>query len=250
MPGEDIGSLGTVEVAASTGYSEQQVRDLETAGVITAAERSGSGYRRFTRQHVRELRAYRDLATAVGPVEARRVMSEVRDLTAAEGVALVLSLHTGLNGERDEAIVARRALRAIRDEEGGEEPVADDAMTIRELAEALRVRASTLRFWETSGLVAPERIRTASGSPRLYRAPAIREARITAALRAAGYRIPEVRAAIDALRKHRDVERPLEALDARIEHIARRGLALLRADAVLGTLIETGSGQRTPAGDR
>ena len=37
--------LRTADVARATGYSLQQVRDLERLGVIPPAERAGNGYR-------------------------------------------------------------------------------------------------------------------------------------------------------------------------------------------------------------
>lgn len=233
-------SLSTAAVAAASGYSLQQVRDLEGGGVIPAAGRADNGYRRFSEVHVRALRAYRDLAHAVGPVEARRAMREIRRCSPEAGVALISSLHTGLNREREQAVAARRALEAIDAEQRVEaEPVDADSMTITELAQALGVRSSALRFWEGEGLVAPERVATRAGTARRYGLPAIREARITAALRAGGYRVPEVREAIGAIRELRDVSGSLAALDARLLAIGRRGLALLRAGALLAELVET-----------
>ncbi|WP_433683558.1 MerR family transcriptional regulator [Nocardia sp. CA-119907] len=111
-------------------------------------------------------------------------------------------------------------------------------MTITELSQALELRASTLRFWEQHGLVRPERIITRSGSARRYQLVAIREARITAALRAAGYRIPDVQKAIAAIRDLGDAGHSLEALDARLITIAQRGLALIRAGATLAQIIQ------------
>ena len=66
--------MSTATVAAASGYSVQQVRDLEALGVIPAATRAPNGYRQFAAEHVRGLRAYRDLARAVGAVEARRLV--------------------------------------------------------------------------------------------------------------------------------------------------------------------------------
>ena len=51
--------MRTTDVARESGYSAQQVRDLERLGVIPAARRSGNGYRSYTPLHVRALRAYR-----------------------------------------------------------------------------------------------------------------------------------------------------------------------------------------------
>lgn len=230
--------LSTSAVAASTGYSVQQIRDLEALGVIAPALRAANGHRQFSAHHVWDLRAYRDLATAVGPVPARRAMREIRSLARNEAAALVNSLHTGLNRERDEALAAQHALCAIRTEVAVDaEPAAEDTMTITELAGALGVRASTLRFWEKVGLISPERITTRTGAARRYPLPAIREARIVAALRAAGYRIPDVQRAISAIRHLHGLAEPLAALEARIDSIAQRMLALLRAGTALFQVI-------------
>ncbi|WP_199740332.1 MerR family transcriptional regulator [Saccharopolyspora rhizosphaerae] len=58
-------------------------------------------------------------------------------------------------------------------------------------------------------------------------------------LRAGGYRIPDVRAAITALRELGDVSRSLAALDARLDAIAQRTLALLRVGELLAEIIES-----------
>lgn len=232
-------ALSTAAVSAATGYSAQQIRDLEALGVIPAALRAGNGYRQFSAVHVRDLRAYRDLARAVGPVDARRAMREIRSLPPGQAAALVCSFFSRLNRERNQALAARDALRVIRAEAATDAaPAEADAMTITELSGALGVRASTLRFWEKVGLVAPERISTPAGSARRYHLAAIREARITAALRAAGYRIPDVQRAIAAIRDLREVSHSLGTLDARVSAIAQRALALLRAGSTLSEIID------------
>lgn len=229
--------LTTASVAAATGYSVQQVRDLEALGVLPPAPRAANGYRVFTGEHVRVLRAYRDLALAVGPVRARGTLRDVRTLAGEEALALLSSLHVGLVRERDDTLAAQEALRVIREEAFTETaPTSEDTMTITELAGALGVRNSTLRFWEKEGLVAAERVHGRAGAARRYPLAAIREARITAALRAAGHRIPEVRDTMGALRELHRVDDPLDALEERVEMIARRMSALLRAGAELAGL--------------
>lgn len=232
-------TLTTAAVAAASGYSVQQVRDLEALGVIPAADRSRNGYRRFRATHVRALRAYRDLAYAVGPVEARRTMRDVRHRPLDHGTALVCALHAGLNEERTQALAARLALESIEAEATTDaEPTAADSMTITELSQALGVNASALRFWEKEGLVRPDHITSGAGTARRYTVPAVREARITVALRAGGYRIPDVQKAITALRDLGDVGDSLAALNARLDTIARRSLALLRAGALLAEILD------------
>ncbi|TYK49816.1 MerR family transcriptional regulator [Actinomadura decatromicini] len=242
--------MSTAAVAAATGYSVQQIRDLEARGVIPAASRTPNGYRGFSAIHVRDLRAYRNLAHAVGPVEARRAMRDIRSLPPDQAAALLCSFHARLNHEREQALAAREALRAIRAEATTDaEPGEADSMTITELSRALGLRASTLRFWEQMGLVAPERLRTRAGTARRYHLAAIREARITAALRAAGYRIPDVQRAVTAIRDLHDVKHSLEALDARLNTIAQRALSLLRAGTTLSEIVQPTSEQRIIASE-
>lgn len=255
--------LSTSEVADASGYSAQQVRDLAELGVIPPAARAANGYRQFDQTHLAALATYRDLALAVGPAQARALMRELptvaRTSGVAHAVALVGDLHVRLAREREQALAARSALQAIHGEatDGVSEP-AEDSMTISELSEALGVRPSTLRFWEAAGLVAPERVgqhrHPGSGRPvagaRLYHLAAIREARIAAALRAGGYRIPAVREAIAAVRDLAEVGQSVAALEARLEVLAQRWLALLRAGAALGRSIEVAYGSGGPVGGR
>jgi DNA-binding transcriptional MerR regulator len=242
--------LRTIEVASASGYSVQQVRDLERLGVIPPAARSSAGYRRYAPIHVHALRAYRGLARAVGPVEARRLLAELRAVSPADAAAAISAVHARLARERDDLLRARAALESIRAEpvepaprpgiDGREPDAAADAggaaMTITELAEALQVRTSTLRFWEDEGLVRPERI--TSLRVRRYDTTAIGEARIVAALRGAGYRVPAVREIIETLRRYEASDEVGGILQRRLDELATRAVALLRAGADLAEIVE------------
>ena len=247
----DPPTLSTRAVADASGYSVQQVRVLEGLGVVPPATRAANGYRRFGPEHVVALRAYRRLAEAVGPVVARQVLAEMRALPLDEAAARVSGLHVGLARQRDEALAARRALALVRAEaalDGAPTAAAEDpgdAMTITELARALGVRASTLRFWEREGLVAPERVGSGSVRGRRYPVAAIREARVAAALRSAGHPVPAVREVVASLRRLAGPAAPSApagapvaagldpdaALQLHLDAIARRTLALVVAGA-------------------
>ncbi|BDH13014.1 MerR family transcriptional regulator [Streptomyces hygroscopicus] len=239
--GSQRAPLRTVDVARASGYSVQQVRDLERLGVIPAAARSGNGYRSYTPLHLHALRAYRGLAGAVGPVAARQLLAELRTGTTAEAASAVNAVHVRLAREREETLRAQRALRAIRAE--ADTSAADtsgferesDAMTITELAEALNVRPSTLRFWEQEGLVTPERV--TSLRARRYDVSAIGAARIVVALRGAGYGIPAVREAMGSLQRLDGLDETQRILRHRVDQIATRTMALLRAGSDLATVV-------------
>ncbi|TCP57157.1 DNA-binding transcriptional MerR regulator [Tamaricihabitans halophyticus] len=226
-------------VASATGYSAQQIRDLERLGVLGRAVRAANGYRQFAEEHVRDLHAYRDLSYAVGPVAARDTMTTIRRLALAEAAALVCDLPAQLNQERAQALAARAALQAIQTEASIEDgPRETDAMTITELSGALGLRPSTLRFWEDAGLLRPERIATRAGTARRYHLDDIRAARIAVALRAAGYRIPDVRNALAAISELGAVDEPLVVLNRRLAAIGKRAVALIRATATLADIID------------
>ncbi|MFJ2831986.1 MerR family transcriptional regulator [Streptomyces sp. NPDC087263] len=228
--------LRTVDVARESGYSVQQVRDLERLGVIPPAGRSSNGYRSYTPLHVHALRAYRGLAGAVGPVAARQLLAELRTETLAEAAAAINAAHVRLAGEREETLRAQQALRVIRaeaDTTGFEQE--RDAMTITELAAALGVRPSTLRFWEQEGLVSPERV--TSLRARRYGGSAIGAARIVVALRGTGYGIPAVREIMASLNRLDGLDEAQHILRQRLDQIAGRTVALLRAGADLAAVV-------------
>jgi DNA-binding transcriptional MerR regulator len=260
MTRESQPQLRTADVARESGYSVQQVRDLERLGVIPPAVRAPNGYRAYTARHVRALHAYRGLASASGPVVARRLLTELfagsradrrasPTTSLADAAAAIAAVHVGLARERDEALRARQALHAIHGEAGSDSDSDSDTMTITELAAALGVRTSTLRFWEQEGLAVPERVTTLRA--RQYGAGAIREARIVAALRGSGYGIPAVRDVVATLRGGADAAGGITAgiteteriLDRRLGQIATRSIALLRAGADLAAVLEDALGR-------
>lgn len=235
--GSGVVDLRTADVAALSGYSVQQIRQLESRGVIPTAAREDNGYRRYSEVHVSALSAYRDLAFAVGPVAARSVMTELPRLDHGEAIALLTGTVTEVDEHRRQVVAARSMLLAIRSETGGEP--ARESMTITELAAAVGVRASTLRYWESEGLTAPHRVGAGARTARVYRFDAIRDARITAALRSGGYGIHEIREALAVMRELGDTSSMLAALDDRLDDLALRGEAILRAGGVLAAMIGT-----------
>lgn len=231
-------TLRSADVARRSGYSAQQVRDLERLGVIPAAERELNGYRAYSTRHVLALRAYRGLAVAAGPVEARRLLAILHSATIAEAAAAIDEVHVSLARERGEVERALTALRVIASERAGApRERAADAMTIGELAGALGVRPSTLRFWEQEGLVRPDRV--TSLRARRYPSRSADEARIVAALRGAGYGVPVVRALMGELRELGGMDEADRLLAQRLDRLAERSVAMLRASADLLTLLES-----------
>ncbi|SUA43017.1 zinc-responsive transcriptional regulator [Nocardia africana] len=223
-------------MARRAGCSVQQVRNLERDGVLPAVERGPSGYRTYGAVHVLSARAYRLLAAAVGPAEAKVVLRAAH--SGQHVPALLDAAHARLDAQRRELRLAQRAAEAI-----AEEPIGDarsaDSMTVSELAEALGVRASALRHWDAEGLVVPGR--AGARGARLYAPEDVRDARIAHQLRLAGYRIPALRDLLSALRAFRGGD-VAAALAAREVELDARSWALFEAAALLFRIV-------APSGD-
>lgn len=224
----DSNRLRTVDVARHTGYSVQQVRNLEKDGVLPTASRTASGYRTYTEIHVRSAQAYRALAAGVGPVDAKQIVRAAHR-QPADVLALLDAAHAQLHAERTDLALAQAAAEVI-----ATEPIVDirpaDSMSIAELAAALGIRASTLRHWEADGLVVAQRV---SGARR-YAPEQVRDVRIVHQLRTAGYRIATLHAVLPQLRRSEGIHL---ALAARDKTIALRSAALLEGGAALHTLL-------------
>ncbi|MFD5095720.1 MerR family transcriptional regulator [Amycolatopsis thailandensis] len=232
-----MASLKTAEIARRAGCSVQQVRNLERDGVLPAATRTASGYRNYGEIHLRSALAYRALAAAVGPVEAKKIVRALHQGPLPEVLALLDAAHAGLDAERADLREAREAVRVISGE-----PIDDvrgsDSMSVSELASALGVRPSTLRHWDAERLVVPDRDQRGT---RRYTPSQVRDARIVHQLRLAGYRVEPLRALMPELRRSRRLEDVASALAVRDDGITARSRALFEGSAAL-SLVALGSG--------
>ncbi|MFD6156707.1 MerR family transcriptional regulator [Nocardia sp. NPDC060256] len=223
----------TVDIARQAGYSVQQVRNLERDGVLPPATRTATGHRIYGEVHLRSALAYRALAVGAGPTEAKRILRVVHSGPIAEALAMLDAAHARLHAERIELGHAKRAAASISGE-----PIDDvhssDSMSIAELADALGIRPSTLRHWDSEGLVRPDRTRQGA---RHYTPNQVRDARIVHQLRKAGYPVEQLRAVLPELQRAHRSEDVQSALAARDAGITARATAFLDAAAELRAVV-------------
>ncbi|MFE0024431.1 MerR family transcriptional regulator [Amycolatopsis sp. NPDC059021] len=236
--------LRTAAVARAAGYSVQQVRNLEQAGVLPPAERAGSGYRGYREIHLRSAMAYRALAAGVGPVEAKRIVRAVHERPVSEALAMLDAAHARLDRERAELRDAEAAAEAI-----SAEPIDDvrpsDSMSVSELAAALAIRPSTLRHWDAEGLVVPDRV--TPRETRRYSPAQVRDARIVHQLRGAGYGVTALRTLMPQLRRGKRADDLAAALAIRAANITARSRALLDGTAELAAALSLVQDRRQDA---
>lgn len=235
MAGESLNTaLRTIDVARRVECSVQHVRNLESAGAMPPAQRTTSGYRRYSQVHVRCASAHRYLAVAIGPSAAKALLRAALSDPPEGALALLDAAHAVLHVQRRDLRLAWEAVAAISTEsDASARP--SDAMTISELAGALDVRPSTLRHWQAEHLLAPERDRHGA---RSYAPVAVREARIVHQLRLAGYTIPRLRTLVMDLRSPGHLAELNHALDERQHTLTTRSRALLEASTTMAAIID------------
>ncbi|TFV67911.1 UNVERIFIED_ORG: MerR family transcriptional regulator [Bacillus sp. AZ43] len=238
-------ALRTVDVARRVGYSVQQVRDLENAGVLPPATRSPAGYRAYAEEHVRAAQAYRLLAAAVGPVEARTMMRAAYR-SPTELLHRLDEAHAALHAQRRDLALAVAAAGSIAAERI-DDPRPADAMTISELAGALGLRPSTLRHWDAEGLVVPQRV--SAGGARSYSPRDVRDARIVSQLRWAGHGIGPLKELLPQLRSAERWADVVSRLEEREAALDARSRALLQAAAALWAVLEASTEDAAPHPD-
>lgn len=224
-----------VDLARAAGISTQQVRNDEAAGVLPPVERTPSGYRRYSEDHLRALLTYRALGRAHGAPLARQIMRAVHAHDVAAALELLDVSHAQLQQQRLSLRGTRAALL-----DAAADPITDarreDHMLIGEVAGALGVRTSTLRSWDTAELIRPAR--TVPAGYRTYSPADVRDARIAQQLRLSRYRLDQVRQVLGTLRRAGDTRALHAAIERRQDMIASQAHLMLVAAAALSGYLD------------
>lgn len=224
-----------IDLARAVGVSTQQVRKLEAARVLPEVERTESGYRRYTVNHLRALQCYQELATGHGPLTARELMVLLHQHRISDLLALLDQSQAGLHAQRQELQQIQQTLQTLG-QDPDEKSLPRSAISITQLARRLDVKSSTLRVWEDAGLLFPEREGTQRH--RLYGPQDIRDARIVRILRRAGYLFDRIRPIIEEIHNAGSTEALHRALQQRYAAITGQSQAMLKGAAWLNEYIE------------
>jgi DNA-binding transcriptional MerR regulator len=185
----------------------------------------------------------RALVGAYGWEDAVTIMVAVHRGDLKTAVARVDHAHAQLDRERERIQQALHAFEVVVTHPLDADPrmaAALDQMNrqgaslrVGQLADLLDVRTSTLRFWESAGLVRPERER-ATGY-RVYDRGSARDAHLVRLLREGNFPTTIIRAALAEMHSSPDgrPERVGAELNRRDLQLHERSLARLRADAAL-----------------
>lgn len=226
--------LRPVDLARPHGLSGQAVRNYEEAGILPAAGRTATGYRRYTSLHVAALRTFVALIPAHGHAAARSVMTLLNTGRTEEALTVIDRGHAELLSDRRTLDTIERALTELT--HTPDDRPSQRVNTIGALAHRLGLRPATLRRWERAGLLRPHRD-PATGY-RTYTPGDVRDADIVHQLRRSGYVLAQIAPLLDELR---DVASPASAASAiaeRRQRLHTRALAMLHASAATGDYLQ------------
>ena len=219
--------LRTHDLALAGHISVQQVRNYEANGLIPHAQRSPSGYRLYTQQHLAALKAVQSMVGGYGWPRTSAIMQALHrgDLSAA--LATIDERHAEQALKRlqmEQTLLALRGLAA----QSASSQRSHHAQLVRvgQAARQVGVRVSALHFWEQQGLLHP--VREQYSRYRLYDEQQMRRLRVVARLREAGYPFNVIQSVLDELAAGQP-EKAIVAVEKRREELTRISWACIEA---------------------
>lgn len=220
--------LRPIDLGREHGLSAQAIRNYEDAGILPSAERSESGYRRYTPLHAQALRAFLALRGGHGHQHATEIMRAINQGDSESAYRLIDAAHVELLTERRTRTEVAGALGSLS---AAVPAIAGPPLTVGELARRLGVHPATVRTWETEGILRPARGR-ATGY-REYGPDAVRDAEIARQLRRGGYPLRQVAQFLESLHEAGGTDALGAFLDSWHTRLNTRGRNLLAGAAQL-----------------
>jgi DNA-binding transcriptional MerR regulator len=224
-------ALRTHDLALAGGISVQQVRNYEASGLLPRAQRSPTGYRLYTQQHLAALRTVRSLVLGYGWQRTAAIMQALHrgDLPAA--LAIIDERHGDQDRRRtqvEQTLIALRTLAA----QSGPQHRSQHARPLRvgEAAKQVGVRISAVHFWEHQGLLHPQR--APDNKYRLFDEHQMRRLRVVALLRDAAYPFDVIQSVLDQMAEDQP-EQAIVAVENRREDLARTSWLRIEALTLL-----------------
>ena len=223
----DHSTLRTHDLALAGGISVQQVRNYEANGLLPQAQRSPSGYRLYTRQHLAALKTVKNLVPGYGWPRTSAIMQALHQDDLAGALATIDERHAELAGKRSQAEQTLSALHQLSEQSILPSRVhRPQRLRVGEAARQVGVRVSAVHFWEQQGLLLP--VREQYSRYRLYDEQQMQRLRVVVLLREAAYPFDVIHQVLDELAVGRP-EKAISAVERRREDLARMSWSCIEA---------------------
>jgi DNA-binding transcriptional MerR regulator len=219
------GRYRPVHLAREHGISTQAVRNYERDGLLPPAERTPSGYRIYSSVHVHALRAYLALIPAHGYATSGQIMHAANRGDLDTALRAIDRSHAQLLRDRETLDAVEATVDALTQPPAANLP--DHPLAIGHLAHRLGVSPATLRKWEQTGVLTPER--DPRTRHRQYTARDVRDAQLAHMLRRGGYPLDHISTVMHQVRSAGGPEPLALSLNDWRQRLAGRGQAMLTA---------------------
>ncbi len=211
--------LRTHDLALAGGISVQQVRNYEASGLIPQAQRSPSGYRLYTQQHLAALKTVKSMVRSYGWPRTSAIMQALHRGNLSAALAIIDERHAEQARKRFQVEQTLSALHTLAAQSAPQSRSHHpQRFRVGEAAKQVGVRVSALHFWEQQGLLHP--VREQHSRYRLYDEHQMRRLRVVVLLREAGYPFNVIQSVLDDLEAGRP-EQAIVAVEKRREELTR-----------------------------
>lgn len=145
-------TIRPIDIARKLNISTSSLRHYERWGMIPKVERSATGYRIYTDEHVAYFECIRAMADGFGILLITEVLKKVMDKDVDSAFWLVNEAQASLHNEK---LISEKTMQSIM-EAGAPLSTSNDNrdyLTINEISKETRIPISTIRHWEKVGLI-------------------------------------------------------------------------------------------------
>lgn len=223
------------DIAAKLNISTSALRNYEAQGIVPPAERSENGYRMYKEEHIAYFECIQAMSPGFGMEVTKEVLCNIQSKKVDDALRLVNEVQANLHRDIKRAEETISILKSDRPRlDRSSESL--EWKTIGEVSAETSIPSSTIRYWESIGLI------TSSRDPhngyRIFSPSQIRKILLLRTLRPAvySYDLVGLKQAIGAL-DHNDAEHAIKIAQDSLAYLNKINQKLLRGSYYLYRLL-------------
>lgn len=219
-------NIRPIDIASKLNISTSALRNYEAQGIVPPTERTASGYRIYTEEHVAYFETVQAMTAGYGMEITKHVLQKIQLQDVDSALRLVNEVQANLH--RDIVLAEQNIL--ILTSQGDsflESNQSDTWKTIGEVSTETQIPSSTIRHWEKIGLITSARDQ--NNGYRLFNPSQIRKIMLLRTLRSAEYsnNLVELKQAIGAMDPN-DIEHAITIAKDSLSYLNTMNQELLR----------------------
>jgi len=160
-----------IDIARKLGLSTTTIRTYEEMGLIPPVNRSASGYRTYTEEHVAYFICVREMVPGFNMTIISEALQAVMAHQTASAYWIVNKVQADL---RKEKTIADNIIKHLYHGNGLKKTYPQTVLTINDISKETGIPATTLRYWDKVGLISAAR--SEENNYRIFTAEHIQQA--------------------------------------------------------------------------